>query len=86
MPVEYIQEKGKACKVANEPILKVPFTDELGNVTPVMVAPGAWTAQEMKTVAKMITFGTANNAGCNCIAPKAILMSAEWPQVRTTKL
>ena len=78
------QEKGQARKEANDPVLKVPFTAELGNVTPVLVTPGAWTAEDMATAASQIAFGTTNNAGCNCLAPKAIIMSAEWPQVRST--
>ena len=79
-----VQEEGAARKAASEPLLKVPFTAELGNVTPVLVAPGPWTDAEMATAAKGIAFGTQNNAGCNCLSPKVIVMAAEWPQVRCT--
>jgi aldehyde dehydrogenase (NAD(P)+) len=77
-----MQEDGVARKAANDPLLKVPFTAELGNVTPALMVPGEYTAQELKAAAAAIVFGTLNNAGCNCLAIKTVVMAAEWPQVR----
>eukprot|EP00892_Ulva_mutabilis_P007718 jgi/Ulvmu1/5318/UM022_0112.1 len=73
-------EEAQRRMAAGEPLLKVPMTSELGNVTPVVVVPGAWTAAEMRTAAKLIVLNMSDNAGCNCLAPKALLLPAEWPQ------
>eukprot|EP00892_Ulva_mutabilis_P007721 jgi/Ulvmu1/5320/UM022_0114.1 len=73
-------EEAQRRMAAGEPLLKVPMTSELGNVTPVVVVPGAWTAAEMRAAAKLIAFNMSDNAGCNCLAPKALLLPAEWHQ------
>lgn len=79
-----MQKDGVTRKAASKPLLTVPFSSELGNVTPVFVTPAKWSQVDMKQAAQSIAFGTTLNAGCNCIAPKVIVMSAEWSQVRNT--
>ena len=81
-----MQAEGEKRKAADDPLLKVPFTAELGNATPLFITPAEWTSDELQRVAKKTVFATTNNAGCNCLAPKVILMSADWPQVHTTTL
>lgn len=76
-----LQKEGAKRKAQNAPLLKVPFTSELGNVTPVFITPAKWSQEEMVKAAETIVFGTADNAGCNCLSPKVIVMSAEWTQV-----
>lgn len=65
---------------AGELLLKVPMTSELGNVTPAIMVPGLWTSEEIQTAAQMVVGSMLDNAGCNCLAPKAIVLSSEWPQ------
>ena len=77
-----MQKEGAKRKAAGAPLLRVPFTSELGNVTPVFITPAKWMQEEMVKVAQTIVFGTSDNAGCNCLAPKVIVMSAEWSQAR----
>lgn len=82
--VLFLQKEGEKGKAENAPLLSVPFTSELGNVTPVFITPAKWTQEEMVKAAQTIAFGTTLNAGCNCLSPKVIVMSDQWPQVCAT--
>ncbi|NJR41984.1 MAG: aldehyde dehydrogenase family protein [Akkermansiaceae bacterium] len=84
MTHECLQAEGQQRKAADEPLLQAPFTAELGGVAPVFITPGNWTRQDMERAAQTIWFGATSNAGCNCVAPRAIIMSSEWPQVRAS--
>ena len=76
-----VQEEGRQRKAAGTPLLQAPITSELGGVAPVFITPGVWTHEDMVHAAQTIWFGATSNAGCNCVTPRAIIMSAEWPQV-----
>ena len=80
--VSAVQEEGQQRKAAAAPLLQVPFTSELGGVAPVFVTPGVWSRDDMRNAARAIWFGATSNAGANCITPRALIMSAEWPQVQ----
>lgn len=71
--------EGARRKAARTPLLDKPISSELGNVSPVIVVPGAWSrgdhAYQAENLASMLT----NNAGFNCNAARLILTHASWP-------
>ncbi|PSC71464.1 NAD-dependent aldehyde dehydrogenase [Micractinium conductrix] len=67
-------------RAANDPLLKVPITSELGCVTPWLVVPGPWEDKEIQHHARALAEGLASNCSCNCLAPKVIMLAEEWPQ------
>jgi len=64
----------------NDPILKVPITSELGNVSPVAVVPGNYTDEELRFQADNLVTMITNNASFNCNAAKLLITSDKWPQ------
>ncbi len=73
-------EDGQRRKAANEPVLNKPVSAELGNVSPVIVVPGKWTAAELLYQAEHVATMLVNNAGFNCLAARVIITHADWPQ------
>jgi acyl-CoA reductase-like NAD-dependent aldehyde dehydrogenase len=71
---------GAERKRRDEPILHKPFSAELGNVTPIIVVPGRWSAGELDYHADNIASMLTNNAGFNCVAARVIVTHAGWPQ------
>lgn len=65
---------------AGTPLLRKPITSELGCVTPVIVAPGAWSNRELEHQAEHVAAMVANNASFNCNAAKLLVTSAGWAQ------
>jgi acyl-CoA reductase-like NAD-dependent aldehyde dehydrogenase len=55
------------------PLLEKPVTSELGNVSPVIVVPGAWSDREIAHAARSIAGSFVFNAGFNCNATKLIV-------------
>ena len=72
--------EGVTRKAANDPIVTKPVTGELGNVSPVIVVPGPWTAKDVSFQAQNIAAMLTNNAGFNCIALRALITSNSWAQ------
>ncbi len=62
-----------ANKARGEPICRKPVTSELGNVSPVVVLPGAWGDHEIDHAARSIAGSFAFNAGFNCNATKLVV-------------
>jgi hypothetical protein len=56
------------------------ITAELGNVTPVIVMPGAWSAADIDYQAQNVAGMVVNNGGYNCAAARVLVTSADWPQ------
>lgn len=82
---ERVQEaEAQQRRAAGELLLRVPMDSELGSVTPVFVVPGEWAPESVAKVAQLIAFNMRDNAGCNCLSPRALVLSATWPQVRST--
>lgn len=80
---DWLQEaEAQRRRDAAEPMLRVPITSELGNVTPAFLVPGEWEPESVANVAKLIAFNMLDNAGCNCLTPRVVVMAADWPQVR----
>jgi aldehyde dehydrogenase (NAD(P)+) len=63
----------QANKARGEPLCKKPVTSELGNVSPAVVVPGAWTSQEIEHAAQSIAGSFSFNAAFNCNATKLIV-------------
>lgn len=77
-----VGEEGAANKAADTPINPRRLTSELGNVSPVIVVPGVWTAKELRFQAEHVATQLANNGGFNCNACRVIVLHEEWPQRR----
>ena len=75
-----VGEDGARRKAANEPLLDKPVTCELGNVSPVVIVPGDWTAKELAYQARHVATMLANNAGFNCLSPRVLVTHAGWAQ------
>lgn len=73
-------DDGRARKARDEAIFEKPISAELGNVTPVIIVPGAWSAADLAYHADNVTTMLANNAGFNCGAARVIVTHAAWPQ------
>jgi hypothetical protein len=73
-------EDGARRKATHEPLVTKPVTGELGNVSPVIVVPGPWSAKDVSFQAQNIASMLTNNAGFNCIALRAIITSVGWDQ------
>jgi len=72
--------EGARRKRHDDPILGKPFTAELGNLTPIIVVPGRWSAAELDYHADNIATMLTNNAGFNCTTSRVIVTPARWPQ------
>lgn len=69
-----------ARKAAHTPLLTKRITGELGNVSPVIVVPGPWSASDIAYQAAHIVSMLTNNAGYNCNATRVVIQSADWSQ------
>lgn len=67
-------------KKSGRPLLKKSISSELGNVSPVMVVPGAYSERELRFQARSIVTAVVNNASFNCNAAKMVIASRDWPQ------
>jgi acyl-CoA reductase-like NAD-dependent aldehyde dehydrogenase len=66
-------EQRRVNKARGEPICRKPVTSELGNVSPAVIVPGAWTDRELDHAAQSIAGSFTFNAGFNCNATKLIV-------------
>ena len=67
-------------KHRDDPVLHKPFTAELGNLTPIIVAPGRWSPSDLDYHAENIVTMLTNNAGFNCTTSRVIVTAAGWSQ------
>jgi acyl-CoA reductase-like NAD-dependent aldehyde dehydrogenase len=58
---------------------KRPVTAELGNITPVFVVPGPFSAAELRYHAVQLAAQHALNAAHNCLTPRLIVVARGWP-------
>jgi acyl-CoA reductase-like NAD-dependent aldehyde dehydrogenase len=70
--------EGAARKAERRPLLTKRVTGELGNVSPVIVVPGPWSASDLNYQADHIASMLTNNAGFNCNATRVIVQHAGW--------
>ncbi len=71
-------EEGARRKAADDPVQDKEFTSELGNVSPVIVVPGPWSADDIAFHGTSIASMLVNNAGFNCIAARVLVTHAQW--------
>ena len=69
---------GDERKRANAPLLAKRITSELGNVTPVIVVPGPWSAPDLVYQAAHVATQKLHNAAANCIAAQVLVMPQSW--------
>jgi len=62
------------------PLVSTPVSAELGNVSPVIIVPGQWTSAELRYQAAHVATMIVNNAGFNCLTPRVLVTSRQWPQ------
>lgn len=67
-------------KQADDPLLTKPISSELGNVTPWIVLPGAYSATQLQSQAENVAASIVNNAGFNCLSTRVLVTSKQWPQ------
>ena len=65
-------------KARNEPVLAKPITSELGNVSPTIVVPGAWSDADLRFQAENIVTQKLHNGGFNCIASQVLVLPHDW--------
>jgi len=73
-------EEGARRKAERQPVLNKRITGELGNVSPVIVVPGPWSAGDLAYQAEHIVSMLTNNAGFNCNATRVVIQHREWEQ------
>lgn len=71
---------GERRKAAGDPRMRKPITSELGNVSPVIIAPGKWSRRAMRFQARHVATQLLHNGGYNCNAAKVMVLPAEWDQ------
>jgi aldehyde dehydrogenase (NAD(P)+) len=64
----------------NDPLLKVPISSELGNVSPVAIVPYAYSDAELWFQSRNVVSMVFNNASFNCNAAKMLITAKGWPQ------
>src|SRR5258708_11195316 len=64
--------QGATHKAQGQPVLNKRVTGELGNVSPVIVIPGPWSASDLSYQAEHIVTMLTNNAGFNCNATRVV--------------
>lgn len=70
--------ESEARRARNEPLLKKPFSSELGNISPVVVVPGPYSDGELLFQADNIAGMVANNASFNCNSAKLLVQPRDW--------
>ncbi len=73
-------EEGRQRKHNKQPLVTKPFSAELGNISPVIVVPGPWSAGDVRRQAAKIGGWLVRNAGFNCITPRMLIQHAGWGQ------
>ena len=69
---------GAERKRAGTPILDKPIHAELGDIAPVIVVPGPWTAKDLAFQAYHLASVFAANTAFNCATPRLLVQHAGW--------
>jgi aldehyde dehydrogenase (NAD(P)+) len=64
----------------HDPLLRVPISSELGNVSPVAVVPYRYTDKELWFMSRNVVTMVVNNGSFNCNAAKMLVTAKGWPQ------
>lgn len=73
------REERAARKRAGTPANPRVVTSELGCVTPIIVAPGEWTTDEVEFQARHVASMVVHNASHNCTSAQVIVTARTWP-------
>ena len=71
-------EDGARRKAAGVRLVTKPVTAELGNVSPIVIVPGAWSDKDLHYQATHVASMLVNNAGFNCLTPRVLLTWRHW--------
>lgn len=71
-------EEGRRRKAERRPRTTKGISSELGNVSPVIVVPGPWSAADFAYHGENLVTMLANNAGFNCNATRVVITHAGW--------
>lgn len=63
-----------------EPKCQKDVSAELGCVTPYIIVPGKWSAEDIEYHANNIVSGLVHNAGHNCLKAEVLVTDASWTQ------
>lgn len=74
---------GAQRKAQRQPLVTKPFSAELGNITPIIIVPGPWTARDIAYQARSLAFMLIVNAGFTCLAARVLVQHAGWNQRET---
>jgi len=75
-------EDGQKRKAERRPSNTRPISSELGNVSPVIVVPGPWSAADLAYHGENLATMLTNNAGFNCNATRVIVQHELWSKRR----
>ncbi len=67
-------------KRLNQPLLTKPISSELGNVSPWIIVPGAYSQRELQSQALHVAASITNNASFNCLTTRVIVTWDRWDQ------
>ncbi len=69
----------RAARIARgTPLLRKELTSELGDVAPVIVAPGPWTEKELAVQAQSVAGMKTQNASFACAAAQTLILPRGW--------
>ena len=72
--------EGKRNKANHSPVNRKDISSELGNVSPIIVVPGPWSAADLRFHGANLASMLTNNAGFNCNATRVIVQHRGWSQ------
>lgn len=75
-----VGSEGAERKAQRRPRNTKPITSELGNVSGMIVVPGAWSRSDVEFQGLNLASSLTNNAGFNCNATRVIIQHREWSQ------
>ncbi|MEL6341745.1 MAG: aldehyde dehydrogenase family protein [Myxococcota bacterium] len=75
-----VGEAGATRKANDDPRNPRRVTAELGGVSPVIVVPGPWSAEDLTFQAENVATQKMHNGGFNCIASQVLVLPASWSQ------
>lgn len=73
-------EEGACGKSKRQCLIEKPVTGELGDVTPAIIVPGAWSQEDLEYQAENLVSWLTDNASSACNTPRVIILHAEWAQ------
>jgi acyl-CoA reductase-like NAD-dependent aldehyde dehydrogenase len=75
-------EEGRERKARGERVNDKPISSELGNVSPVIIVPGPWSASDIAFQGDNLASMLVQNAGFNCIASRLYVTHGSWARRR----